>query len=259
MEAPLNLELNLVQEPLCGELEAGGRAGGVPDGPQSAGCHWRPRSWRTAGVGVGNNGWVGWSPGQRACWSWVLRRQLPSPTSPGGCRGLGPASPCVISTAECCGRQDAPPSPQPRWLHLLLPVFRVHINRQLEVEPEEPEGENKQKLRRKLKRGKKDAEEDGGAKRQVEVVMEPDPSPVGEVLMVEVENVAHEDFQVTEEVKVSAHGGQSTLFLQESWGELTSGRSEVRWSLGCCEGTGSWLFLPGPGVGERAGHMQLIM
>ncbi|XP_057395849.1 lon protease homolog, mitochondrial isoform X2 [Balaenoptera acutorostrata] len=78
---------------------------------------------------------------------------------------------------------------------------RVHINRQLEVEPEEPEGENKQKLRRKLKRGKKDAEEDGGAKRQVEVVMEPDPSPVGEVLMVEVENVAHEDFQVTEEVK----------------------------------------------------------
>ncbi|KAM9105419.1 lon protease homolog, mitochondrial isoform 2-T2 [Megaptera novaeangliae] len=78
---------------------------------------------------------------------------------------------------------------------------RVHINRQLEVEPEEPEGENKQKLRRKLKRGKKDAEEDGGAKRQVEVVMEPDPSPAGEVLMVEVENVAHEDFQVTEEVK----------------------------------------------------------
>ncbi|XP_036701769.1 lon protease homolog, mitochondrial isoform X2 [Balaenoptera musculus] len=78
---------------------------------------------------------------------------------------------------------------------------RVHISRQLEVEPEEPEGENKQKLRRKLKRGKKDAEEDGGAKRQVEVVMEPDPSPAGEVLMVEVENVAHEDFQVTEEVK----------------------------------------------------------
>ncbi|XP_029072530.1 LOW QUALITY PROTEIN: lon protease homolog, mitochondrial [Monodon monoceros] len=78
---------------------------------------------------------------------------------------------------------------------------RVHINRQLEVEPEEPEGENRQKLRRKPKRGKKDAEEDGGAKRQLQVVMEPEPSPAGEVLMVEVENVVHEDFQVTEEVK----------------------------------------------------------
>lgn len=125
------------------------------------------------------------------------------------------------------------------------------------MEPEEPEGENRQKLRRKPKRGKKDAEEDGGAKRQLQVVMEPEPSPAGEVLMVEVENVAHEDFQVTEEVKVSAHGGQSALFLQEVWEELAlaSGRSEVRWSLGCYEGTGSWLLVPGPGLGEWAGHM----
>ncbi|XP_057565490.1 LOW QUALITY PROTEIN: lon protease homolog, mitochondrial [Hippopotamus amphibius kiboko] len=78
---------------------------------------------------------------------------------------------------------------------------RVHINRQLEVEPEEPEGENKQKLRRKPKRSKKEVEEDGAAKRQVEVLVEPGPSPASEVLMVEVENVTHEDFQVTEEVK----------------------------------------------------------
>uniref|UniRef100_A0A4X1VLD0 Lon protease homolog, mitochondrial n=2 Tax=Sus scrofa TaxID=9823 RepID=A0A4X1VLD0_PIG len=77
---------------------------------------------------------------------------------------------------------------------------RVHINRQLEVEPEEPEGE-KQKPRRKPKRSKKEVEEDGGAKQQVEVVVEPGLSPTGEVLMVEVENVVHEDFQVTEEVK----------------------------------------------------------
>uniref|UniRef100_A0A8C3YK82 Lon protease homolog, mitochondrial n=1 Tax=Catagonus wagneri TaxID=51154 RepID=A0A8C3YK82_9CETA len=77
---------------------------------------------------------------------------------------------------------------------------RVHINRQLEVEPEESEGE-KQKPRKKPKRGKKEAEEDGGAKRQVETVVEPGASPAGEVLMVEVENVVHEDFQVTEEVK----------------------------------------------------------
>ncbi|KAM7242067.1 hypothetical protein CapIbe_006538 [Capra ibex] len=78
---------------------------------------------------------------------------------------------------------------------------RVHINRQLEVEPEEPEGENKQKLRKKPKRSKKEAEEDGATKRPLEVVVGPGRSPAGEVLMVEVENVVHEDFQVTEEVK----------------------------------------------------------
>lgn len=74
----------------------------------------------------------------------------------------------------------------------------------MEVDPEDPEGENKQKLRKKPKRGKKEAEEDGATKRPLEVVVGPGPSPAGEVLMVEVENVAHEDFQVTEEVKVSA-------------------------------------------------------
>lgn len=77
---------------------------------------------------------------------------------------------------------------------------RIHISRQLEVELEEPEAENKQKPRRKPKRSKKEAEEDLGAKRQVEVV-EPNSGASNEVLMVEVENVVHEDFQVTEEVK----------------------------------------------------------
>ncbi|XP_036898542.1 lon protease homolog, mitochondrial [Sturnira hondurensis] len=77
---------------------------------------------------------------------------------------------------------------------------RIHISRQLEVELEEPEAENKQKPRRKPKRNKKEAEEDLGAKRQVEVV-EPNSGSPSEVLMVEVENVIHEDFQVTEEVK----------------------------------------------------------
>ncbi|XP_024424728.2 lon protease homolog, mitochondrial [Desmodus rotundus] len=77
---------------------------------------------------------------------------------------------------------------------------RIHISRQLEVEPEEAEAENKQKPRRKPKRSKKEAEEDPGAKRQVEVV-EPNADAPNEVLMVEVENVVHEDFQVTEEVK----------------------------------------------------------
>ncbi|XP_045687105.1 lon protease homolog, mitochondrial [Phyllostomus hastatus] len=77
---------------------------------------------------------------------------------------------------------------------------RIHISRQLEVELEEAEVENKQKPRRKPKRSKKEAEEDPGAKRQVEVV-EPNSGVPNEVLMVEVENVVHEDFQVTEEVK----------------------------------------------------------
>lgn len=78
---------------------------------------------------------------------------------------------------------------------------RIHISRQLEVEPEEAEAENKQKPRRKPKRNRKDAEEDLSARHQVEVVVEPISGAPGEVLMVEVENVVHEDFQVTEEVK----------------------------------------------------------
>ncbi|KAF5911628.1 hypothetical protein HPG69_008227 [Diceros bicornis minor] len=78
---------------------------------------------------------------------------------------------------------------------------RIHISRQLEVEPEEAEDDGKQKARRKAKRGKKEVEEDLSVRRQVEVVMEPAAGAPGEVLMVEVENVVHEDFQVTEEVK----------------------------------------------------------
>uniref|UniRef100_A0A8C5XMX0 Lon protease homolog, mitochondrial n=1 Tax=Microcebus murinus TaxID=30608 RepID=A0A8C5XMX0_MICMU len=81
---------------------------------------------------------------------------------------------------------------------------RIHISRQLEVEPEEEEEvESKQKPRRKAKRGKKEAEAeaDQSARRQLEAAAEPASGSPGEVLMVEVENVIHEDFQVTEEVK----------------------------------------------------------
>ncbi|KAM5237838.1 lon protease homolog, mitochondrial [Ctenodactylus gundi] len=78
---------------------------------------------------------------------------------------------------------------------------RIHISRQLEVEPEEPEVEGKHKARRKVKRSKKEAEDEPGAREAVvEPVVDPAVAP-GEVLMVEVENVVHEDFQVTEEVK----------------------------------------------------------
>lgn len=82
---------------------------------------------------------------------------------------------------------------------------RIRISRQLEMEPEGPEAEaeaeNKQKSRRKLKRGKKDVEEEQGSRPQVEVVTEATEDTPKEVLMVEVENVDHEEFQVTEEVK----------------------------------------------------------
>lgn len=73
------------------------------------------------------------------------------------------------------------------------------------MEPEEAEAENKQKPRRKPKRSKKEAEEDLGARRHMEVVVEPNSGAPSEVLMVEVENVVHEDFQVTEEVKVGQY------------------------------------------------------
>lgn len=77
---------------------------------------------------------------------------------------------------------------------------RIHISRQLEVEPEEVEVENKQKLRRKPKRSKKEADEEAGVRHGADV-LEPALGAPNEVLMVEVENVVHEDFQVTEEVK----------------------------------------------------------
>lgn len=195
--------------------------------------------------------------GQRACWSWVLRQQLPSSHQPWWLQGPGPSEPLCHQHRRVLWPAGRPPSPQPRWLHLLFPVFRIHINRQLEVEPEEPEGENRQKLRRKPKRGKKDAEEDGGAKRQLQVVMEPEPSPAGEVLMVEVENVAHEDFQVTEEVKVSAHGGRAPSSSRRpgrSWRWRREGR-KCAGALAAVKEPGPWLLLPGPGLGEWAGHM----
>lgn len=95
---------------------------------------------------------------------------------------------------------------KPLQLHVcLVSIFRIHIHRQLEVEPEEAEAENKQNPRRKTKRGKK-AEEELSGGHHVEVMTEPSSGPPSEVLMVEVENVVHEDFQVTEEVKVSRCG-----------------------------------------------------
>ncbi|XP_060088732.1 lon protease homolog, mitochondrial [Heteronotia binoei] len=75
---------------------------------------------------------------------------------------------------------------------------RIRINRQLEVDPEEPEPEARQRPRRKHKQSKREATEQPEA---LESTLEPLEAAPSEVLMVEVENVAHEDFQMTEEVK----------------------------------------------------------
>ncbi|XP_050951139.1 lon protease homolog, mitochondrial [Labeo rohita] len=85
---------------------------------------------------------------------------------------------------------------------------RIRINKQLDLEPEEPvslevEGEQPKALRRKQKRSRKDsaslAEAMEEKVRETEFVVEALPLPG--VLMVEVDNVVHEEFQVTEEVK----------------------------------------------------------
>ncbi|KAF4097372.1 lon protease homolog, mitochondrial [Onychostoma macrolepis] len=85
---------------------------------------------------------------------------------------------------------------------------RIRINKQLEVEPEEPvsleeEGEQPKAARRKQKRSRKDsaslAETMEEKVREAGFVVEALPLPG--VLMVEVDNVVHEEFQVTEEVK----------------------------------------------------------
>uniref|UniRef100_A0AAQ6A403 Lon protease homolog, mitochondrial n=1 Tax=Amphiprion ocellaris TaxID=80972 RepID=A0AAQ6A403_AMPOC len=71
---------------------------------------------------------------------------------------------------------------------------RIRITKQLEVEPEEPESQNKPP-RRKPKRSRKD--QPGSLTEQ----LEDKPLPSSNILMVEVDNVQHEHFTVTEEVK----------------------------------------------------------
>lgn len=92
-------------------------------------------------------------------------------------------------------------------------TFRIHITKQLEVEAEEAipaldsDAEQSKAQRRKNKRVRKDsaslAEEMTEKVKEVEFVVEAVPLiKSNEVLMVEVDNVMHEEFQVTEEVKV---------------------------------------------------------
>uniref|UniRef100_A0AAX7V6U4 Lon protease homolog, mitochondrial n=1 Tax=Astatotilapia calliptera TaxID=8154 RepID=A0AAX7V6U4_ASTCA len=70
---------------------------------------------------------------------------------------------------------------------------RIRITKQLQVEPEEeiPESHQKPTQRRKTKRSRKDH-------------LKLQPLPSSNILMVEVDNVQHEQFTVTEEVKVGS-------------------------------------------------------
>lgn len=92
---------------------------------------------------------------------------------------------------------------------MICTLRRIRINKQLDVEAEESdtleaEGGHPKSPRRKQKRSRKESALVGEAMeekvREAEFVVEALPLPG--VLMVEVDNVVHEDFQVTEEVKV---------------------------------------------------------
>ncbi|KAF0042659.1 hypothetical protein F2P81_006191 [Scophthalmus maximus] len=94
---------------------------------------------------------------------------------------------------------------------------RIRITKQLEVEPEEivtspavsesePESHPKPPPRRKSKRGRKDqpvsqAEQAEDKISETDLSPELRPLPSSDILMVEVDNVQHEQFTVTEEVK----------------------------------------------------------
>ncbi|XP_062868988.1 lon protease homolog, mitochondrial [Trichomycterus rosablanca] len=88
---------------------------------------------------------------------------------------------------------------------------RIRINKQLDVEDEETppalelDPEQSKAQRRKPKRARKDsvslADEMTERVKEAEFVVGAVPLPTNEVLMVEVDNVVHEEFQVTEEVK----------------------------------------------------------
>ncbi|KAM8889006.1 lon protease homolog, mitochondrial isoform 1-T1 [Synchiropus picturatus] len=91
---------------------------------------------------------------------------------------------------------------------------RIRITKQLEVEPEEPVTESpveselvpKAPSRRKAKRSRKDqvgplAEQMEDKISEADMSVEFQPLPSADILMVEVDNVQHEQFTVTEEVK----------------------------------------------------------
>ncbi|CAJ0964873.1 unnamed protein product [Ranitomeya imitator] len=73
---------------------------------------------------------------------------------------------------------------------------QIHINKQLDVEPDELKTEEKVEGKKRRNSASRHANEKEKSK---QVVL--DPKITSEVLMVEVDNVTHEEFQITEEVK----------------------------------------------------------
>ncbi|XP_069623970.1 lon protease homolog, mitochondrial isoform X7 [Ranitomeya imitator] len=73
---------------------------------------------------------------------------------------------------------------------------KIHINKQLDVEPDELKTEEKVEGKKRRNSASRHANEKEKSK---QVVL--DPKITSEVLMVEVDNVTHEEFQITEEVK----------------------------------------------------------
>uniref|UniRef100_A0A671MW03 Lon protease homolog, mitochondrial n=1 Tax=Sinocyclocheilus anshuiensis TaxID=1608454 RepID=A0A671MW03_9TELE len=125
-----------------------------------------------------------------------------------------PVFPRFIKIIEVTEAHDGPYSSEKRARRHLynvvfeLPFALIRINKQLDVEPEEPvslqeEGEQPKAERRKQKRSRKDSasppEPMEEKVREAQFVVEALPLPG--VLLVEVDNVVHEEFQVTEEVK----------------------------------------------------------
>ncbi|XP_038632439.1 lon protease homolog, mitochondrial [Scyliorhinus canicula] len=80
---------------------------------------------------------------------------------------------------------------------------RIQLNRQLEVNADETVpaefDQNQHKVQRKQKHERID--EADGQLSEMDMTVQSLVPPIGELLMVEVENVIHEEFQVTEEVK----------------------------------------------------------
>ncbi|XP_072261303.1 lon protease homolog, mitochondrial [Pyxicephalus adspersus] len=74
---------------------------------------------------------------------------------------------------------------------------RIHINKQLDIEADDPKPEEKAEGKKRRRSSAIRNANEVDKKEQVVV----DPSSPPEILMVEVSNVTHEEFQITEEVK----------------------------------------------------------
>ncbi|KAM7388809.1 hypothetical protein PAMP_024956 [Pampus punctatissimus] len=118
---------------------------------------------------------------------------------------------------------------------------RIRITRQLEVEPEEAatspvwsdselESQTKPPVRRKARRSRKDqadtlTEELEDKIAEADLSPELQPLPSSNILMVEVDNIQHEQFTVTEEVKAGQRVVDNPIYLSDMGAALTGAES----------------------------------